>query len=95
MGAGNLPWLFGFPPQSDLLQCPVMRPAFQESTSMGAALAAGLAVGFWGLDIFTAIPAHFTNFEPSISVEEADRRLGHWKLAVEKSLDSERLSVAH
>ncbi|GFR41737.1 hypothetical protein Agub_g2490 [Astrephomene gubernaculifera] len=33
--------------QADLLQVPVLRPAFRETTSLGAALAAGLAVGFW------------------------------------------------
>lgn len=43
--------------QADLLGSPVLRPAHQETTSLGAALAAGLAVGFYTMDdIFALTP---------------------------------------
>ena len=37
--------------QADLLQVPVKRPHFQETTALGAALAAGLGVGFWSEEL--------------------------------------------
>ena len=37
--------------QADLLQVPVWRPHFQETTALGAAIAAGLGIGFWSEEL--------------------------------------------
>lgn len=70
--------------QADILQVPVLRPVFQETTSMGAALAAGLAVGFWTLEeVFDhSSQQGSTAFSPEASTKEADRRYSCWQKAV-------------
>ncbi|PNW84172.1 hypothetical protein CHLRE_04g224150v5 [Chlamydomonas reinhardtii] len=77
--------------QADLLQVPVLRPAFRETTSMGAALAAGLAVGFWTKEeVFSGGDRGargVTLFAPSISSNQASRRYARWNKAVERALD--------
>jgi glycerol kinase len=40
--------------QADLLQVPVKRPHFQETTALGAALAAGLGIGFWSEELVSS-----------------------------------------
>jgi glycerol kinase len=51
--------------QADLLHTPVSRPAFQETTALGAALAAGLAVGFYEEAFVAAAPdGHDRVFQP-------------------------------
>ncbi|KAG2452152.1 hypothetical protein HYH02_003184 [Chlamydomonas schloesseri] len=77
--------------QADLLQVPVLRPAFRETTSLGAALAAGLAVGFWTKEEVFGGGDHgskgLTAFKPSISAAQAARRYARWNKAVERALD--------
>lgn len=75
--------------QSDILQVPVQRPKFQETTALGAALAAGLTVGLWDLDFVRQHPEgdHHTVFEPKVSKEDAARRFKHWQKAVSRCLD--------
>ncbi|KAG2425077.1 hypothetical protein HXX76_013986 [Chlamydomonas incerta] len=77
--------------QADLLQVPVLRPAFRETTSLGAALAAGLAVGFWTKDEVFSGGDHgsrgLTVFKPSISAAQAARRYARWNKAVERAMD--------
>lgn len=87
--AGNLP-LLHVPThlQADLLQVEVVRPNFQETTALGAALAAGCAVGLWSHTFATAHPPNdSTRFKPSISAAEAEKRYGHWSKAVGRALD--------
>ncbi|EFJ47782.1 hypothetical protein VOLCADRAFT_91722 [Volvox carteri f. nagariensis] len=66
--------------QADLLQVPVVRPAFRETTSLGAALAAGLAVNMWSKEEATA-------FQPGVTPAAAGRRYDRWRKAVERALD--------
>ena len=48
-------------------QVPVLRPSFRETTSLGAALAAGLAVGFWSMDdIFAGEGLHVRRYSSGI-----------------------------
>lgn len=69
-------------------QVDVERPAFQESTSLGAALAAGLAVGMWGEEfIFSQTQENKATFTPQNAAEDTERRYVHWKTAVGRSLD--------
>jgi len=72
--------------QADLIQAPVQRPACVESTAMGAAYLAGLAVGYWGgqTDLIKnrAISAVFT---PAISPQEREGRIAGWNKAVKCS----------
>ena len=66
----------------------MQRPHFQETTALGAALAAGLSVGFWDLSFVAEHPPHdATTFTPAVSGEDAARRFKHWKKAVGRSLD--------
>jgi len=72
--------------KANLLQVPVRRPHFQETTVLGAALAAGIGVGFWSEDlVFSTHAYNTTEFKPDMSVEEAERRYGHWEKAVQRS----------
>ncbi|MBQ1325702.1 MAG: glycerol kinase GlpK [Solobacterium sp.] len=68
--------------QSDLLQCDVVRPANLETTAMGAAHLAGLAVGFWTMEDFARFADSDTLFTPSMSPEEAGKRYARWQNAV-------------
>ena len=74
--------------QADILGVPVVRPVVAETTALGAAYAAGLAVGFWSsLDELRANWQEDARWEPQIDVGERDRLLRNWKKAVTKSLD--------
>jgi glycerol kinase len=67
---------------------PVQRPHFQETTALGAALAAGYTVGFWDMAFLTEHPLdEATTFMPQVSKEAAARRFKHWKKAVSRCLD--------
>ena len=72
--------------QADLLGVPVQRPAVTETTALGAAYLAGLAVGYWSSPEEVArqwaVDAHFA---PALAPEERDRLYGDWKRAVERS----------
>eukprot|EP00210_Caulerpa_lentillifera_P008533 g8139.t1 len=75
--------------QADLLQTVVSRPSNLESTSMGAAKAAGLAVGFYSHDdVFDRNEESSTLFKPKMDPKETTDKLSMWKKAVVKSLDS-------
>jgi len=74
--------------QADLLGVPVIRPAVAETTALGAAYAAGLAVGFWAdLDELRANWREERRWEPSMEEAERTRRLRLWNKAVSRSLD--------
>ena len=70
--------------QSDVSAAPVLRPRCVETTAMGAAYLAGLAVGYWkDLDEICQNWAVDREFIPQISAEEREHRLKLWKRAVD------------
>jgi len=74
--------------QADVLDVPVVRPRVTETTALGAAYAAGLAVGFWpDLAALREMWRVDTRWEPRWGA--ADRAEGHrrWKMAVERTLN--------
>jgi glycerol kinase len=74
--------------QADILNVPVIRPVVAETTALGAAYAAGLAVGFWkDLDELRANWQEGQRWEPSMSADERERRMRSWRKAVTKTLD--------
>lgn len=69
--------------QADVLQIPVVRPTNTETTAMGAAFFAGLAVGVWSdVAALASLWAEDRRFEPAISAGEAADRLAAWREAV-------------
>ena len=74
--------------QSDILGVPVVRPVVAETTALGAAYAAGLAVGFWrDLDELRANWREDRRWEPTMDADERDRQVRLWRKAVTKSMD--------
>ncbi|TQO20492.1 glycerol kinase [Rhodoglobus vestalii] len=74
--------------QADILGVPVVRPVVAETTALGAAYAAGLAVGFWdGLDDLRKNWQEDSRWEPKMGEEERERLLRSWKKAVTKTFD--------
>ncbi|MDH3194340.1 MAG: glycerol kinase GlpK [Acidimicrobiia bacterium] len=74
--------------QADLLDVPVVRPAVSETTALGAAYAAGLAVGFWS--DFEALRSKWSiskRWEPNMNSERRAAEYASWKKAVTKSFD--------
>jgi glycerol kinase len=73
--------------QSDILGCPVIRSKISETTVLGAAYAAGLAVGFWkDPDELVANWAADKQWQPHMPSAERDRLLRGWRKAVERSM---------
>ena len=76
--------------QADLLGVTVQRPVVQETTGLGAAYLAGLAVGFWqDLADIEQNWALDREFSPSMEPSDSERLYSRWKQAVERSLDWE------
>ncbi|WGD37045.1 glycerol kinase GlpK [Lysinibacter sp. HNR] len=74
--------------QADMLRVPVVRPVVAETTALGAAYAAGLAVGFWaGLDDLRGNWQEDKRWEPRLDQAERDRLYRNWKKAVTKTLE--------
>jgi glycerol kinase len=74
--------------QADLLGVPVVRPRIVETTAVGAAWLAGLAVGFWRSTAeLAALWQADARFEPALDRARASERLGEWGRAVERSRD--------
>jgi glycerol kinase len=72
--------------QADLLGVPVVRPKVTETTALGAAYLAGLAVGFWGsTDEVAANWKVDRRFEPAMPRDAAAARLRQWERAVARS----------
>ncbi|HEX7761543.1 MAG TPA: glycerol kinase GlpK [Caulobacteraceae bacterium] len=84
MTANNLLMQF----QADVLGVPVVRPKVAETTCLGAAYAAGLAVSFW--PDLAALSAHWAKdaqWSPVMSADDRARQLRLWKKAVQRTLD--------
>ena len=74
--------------QADLIDAPVQRPRCVETTAMGAAYLAGLAVGYWrSKEDVVKNWAIDRNFTPAISSEDRARRLRGWNKAVKCAFD--------
>ena len=72
--------------QSDVIQAPVRRPMCVETTAMGAAYLAGLAVGYWKTkDDVLSNWAIDNEFKPEMCPEKADKLISGWKKAVKCS----------
>jgi glycerol kinase len=74
--------------QADVLGVPVVRPKTSETTALGAAFAAGLAVGFWRDE--ADLRERWTEdrrWEPQMDGRERERQYAQWKKAVARSLD--------
>jgi len=70
--------------QADLIGIPVDRPKMRETTALGAAIAAGLAVGVWkDLDQLKEVNTRGgTVFEPKMRKEESAKMFERWEKAV-------------
>jgi glycerol kinase len=76
--------------QADQLNVTVRRPIVRETTALGAAYLAGLAVGYWdGLDDVARNWALDREFRPSMAAADRERLYAGWKKAVSRSLDWE------
>lgn len=72
--------------QSDILGVPVDRPVVNETTALGAAYLAGLAVGYWkNKDEIAQKWAVDQNFQPKMSAEQRTRLYKGWQKAVERA----------
>jgi glycerol kinase len=74
--------------QADVLDVPVIRPTVAETTSLGAAYAAGLTVGYW--DEVYELRANWRwdrEWTPSMSPQERERGYRRWKKAVQRTFD--------
>lgn len=76
--------------QADLLQIPVVRPEITETTALGAAYLAGLAVGFWkSKDELKSHRQTDRVFSPKMSLAKVEKLRGCWNEAVKRATDWE------
>jgi glycerol kinase len=74
--------------QADVLDVPVIRPTVAETTSLGAAYAAGLAVGFWSeVEDLRANWGKDKEWQPRMDPDEREKEYGLWKKAVTRTFD--------
>lgn len=74
--------------QADFLGVPVSRPVVAETTALGAAYAAGLAVGFWNsTDELEQNWQEGKRWQPALGEEEREKGYARWKKAVERTLN--------
>jgi glycerol kinase len=75
--------------QADILRVPVVRPAVTETTALGAACLAALAVEFWPTDMGSAI-GESRRFEPRMPTSQAELLRARWQEAVSRAKNWER-----
>ena len=74
--------------QADVLDVPVIRPTVAETTSLGAAYAAGLATGFWSeVEDLRANWGKDKEWQPKMDAEEREKEYRFWKKAVTRTFD--------
>ena len=74
--------------QADVLDVPVIRPTVAETTSLGAAYAAGLATGFWSeVEDLRANWGKDKEWQPQMDADEREKEYGYWKKAVTRTFD--------
>lgn len=72
--------------QADIMQVPVVRPKVIETTALGAAYLAGLAVGFWNdLSEISKVWQTDRVFQPSMAAEEVSQRRARWADALQRA----------
>jgi glycerol kinase len=76
-------WLMQF--QADALGAPVVVPEIAETTALGAAYLAGIAVGRWGAERIAEIWREAARYEPRMSADEREALLADWRRALERS----------
>jgi glycerol kinase len=73
--------------QADISGLPVEVPTERETTALGAAALAGLAIGTWSsLEDLAAAWRRDVRYEPELDAAEAERLVGEWRLAVRRAL---------
>ncbi|HEY7612003.1 MAG TPA: glycerol kinase GlpK [Gemmatimonadales bacterium] len=82
-GAAN-DWMMQF--QADVLGVPVERPDMVETTALGAAALAGLALGVWKQPGEFLAGRRFTRFTPTMDAAERGRRVREWERAIRTAL---------
>ena len=82
-GAAN-DWMMQF--QADVLGVPVERPDMVETTALGAAALAGLALGVWKQPGEFLAGRRFTRFTPTMDLAQRGRRVREWERAVGAAL---------
>jgi glycerol kinase len=82
-GAVANDWLMQF--QADVLGAPVIVPEISETTALGAAYLAGVAVGRWTLDEVAEKWREAARYEPVMSADARETLLADWSRAVERS----------
>ncbi len=76
--------------QADILQAPVIRPKIIETTALGAAFLAGIAVGFWkSAEEVESIWQTDRIFEPQMPADQAIHLRAQWRRALERSKEWE------
>lgn len=75
--------------QADILDVPVERPKVAETTALGAAYLAGLAVGVWKKEELSMTWQLDKRFEPSMTEEKREKLYKGWQKAVKRSMDWE------
>lgn len=74
--------------QADLLGVDVVRPVITETTALGAAYGAGLAVGLWpDLDAIRSLWAEDVRWSPHMDEQQRDHLHRRWRQAIQRSLD--------
>jgi glycerol kinase len=83
-GAATNDFLMQF--QADMLGCRIVRPVDTETTALGAAYLAGLAVGFWsGVDELASFWRAERCFDPAMPADRRERLFAGWKDAVRRA----------
>jgi glycerol kinase len=74
--------------QADVLGLPVVRPRVTETTALGAAYAAGLAVGYWSsMDELRGQWVEDRRWLPQMDDHRREQEFANWKRAVARTLD--------
>ena len=74
--------------QADIMGIDVIRPHMRETTALGAAYSAGLALGFWkDTDEIRSLAGSSTQWSPNTSQENRNRGYARWRSAVERSFN--------
>jgi glycerol kinase len=76
-------WLMQF--QADVLGAPVLVPEIAETTALGAAYLAGIAIGAWAPEEVAAMWREAARYEPRLDPVRREELLGGWRRALERS----------